>query len=55
MLYAKDYYKHDYCLKKAKELRKTGKYKKVRVGNTIIDDWDNEKNSKIYVYEKEEE
>ena len=51
MLYAKDHYKHDWCLKKAKELRESGNYAKVRVGNTIKEN--GEKYSKIYVYEEE--
>lgn len=41
------HYKHDYCLEKAKELRKSGKYKKVRIGYTIV--VNGQKYSKIYV------
>lgn len=48
MLYAKDHYKHEWCLKKVKELRELGKFDKVRIGNTIKEN--GEKYSKIYVY-----
>lgn len=52
MLYAKSHMQHDYCLKKAKELRQTGEYSKVRIGNTIQED--GQKYSKIYVYKEEQ-
>lgn len=46
------HYKHDYALNKAKELRATGKYNRVRVGYTIKEN--GQKYSKIYVEEKKE-
>jgi hypothetical protein len=41
------HYRHEYCLEKAKELRKSGKYKKVRVGYTVV--VNGQKYSKIYI------
>lgn len=51
--YCTSHYKHEYCLEKARELRKTGKYiyKAVKVGYTIIED--GQKYSRIYVAKKE--
>lgn len=46
------YFKHEACLERAKELRKSGKYTSVRVRNTILDYTSNGKlvkYSKIYV------
>lgn len=41
------HYKHEWALEKAKELRKSGEYLKVRVGYTIVES--GLKYSKIYV------
>jgi len=40
--------KHELCLEKAKELRASGKYEKVRVGYTITEG--DQKYSKIYLF-----
>lgn len=47
------HYRHQFCLDKAKELRKSGKYEAVRVGYSIVE-YDSrtgqmEKFSKVYL------
>lgn len=41
------HYRHEYCLQKARELRSSGKYQRVRVGYNIVEN--GQKYSKIYV------
>jgi len=50
MLWCTSHYKHSFALHKAKELRNSGRYEKVRVNYTIEED--GQKYSKIYISEK---
>lgn len=49
--YDASYLVHDFCLEKAKELRASGEFLKVRVGSTIVEE--GRKYSKIYLLCKE--
>jgi len=53
--YTVEHLRHDYALKRARELKKSGKYKAVRVGYSLMDYNDNGdlvKYSKIYIQEE---
>lgn len=47
--YCTSHYRHEFCLKRAKELRESGKFLKVRVGSSFVERENGEKYSKIFV------